>query len=263
MRGAIGEADLLEQRQRPLAQLRRADADRREAGLDVLERGQRRDQVELLEDEAERVQPQLGQLAVAETPRSRPSKKTLPALGRSSAPSSCSSVVLPDPLGPSSATNSPGLDLQVDAADGLDHRRATLEEPLGALDVVEHGRPLLDLPQRVGGTEPRGAERRRRRRRAGRRRRRAGIRRAARPTAIGAVSATWSLTRAGGHLRRGRRSRRRRPCSSSPSASGRRRRSRRPRRRRGRRRAGRRGRPARATRRRPGARRATASSRAP
>src|SRR5436305_4903785 len=30
-----------------------------------------------------------------------------PALGRSSAPSSCSSVVLPDPLGPSSATNSP------------------------------------------------------------------------------------------------------------------------------------------------------------
>ena len=42
------------------------DADRRELRLDVLERRQRRDQVELLEDEAERVQAEIGELAVAE-----------------------------------------------------------------------------------------------------------------------------------------------------------------------------------------------------
>ena len=38
---------------------------------------------------------------------SRPSKCTAPAVGRSSAPSSCSNVVLPDPLGPSMTKNSP------------------------------------------------------------------------------------------------------------------------------------------------------------
>ena len=39
---------------------------RRERDLDVLRGGQRRDEVELLEDEADRPQPERGQLAVAE-----------------------------------------------------------------------------------------------------------------------------------------------------------------------------------------------------
>ena len=47
-------------------QLVRRHARGRELGLDVLERGQRRDQVERLEDEAERAQPDLGELVVAE-----------------------------------------------------------------------------------------------------------------------------------------------------------------------------------------------------
>ena len=101
--GALGEPHLAEHLQRLLAPA----ADRRELDLDVLDRRQRRDQVELLEDEAERAEPQRRELAVRKLARSRPSKKDVPALGRSSAPSSCSSVVLPEPLGPSSARNSP------------------------------------------------------------------------------------------------------------------------------------------------------------
>ena len=62
----IGEPDLGEQGERALAQLAAGDADRSERRLDVLQRGQRRDQVELLEDEAERAQPQLGELVVAQ-----------------------------------------------------------------------------------------------------------------------------------------------------------------------------------------------------
>ena len=67
MGGAIGEADLLEQVEGTLTQLRRAYSYRGEPGLHVLERGQRRNQVELLEDEAERVEAELGQLAVTES----------------------------------------------------------------------------------------------------------------------------------------------------------------------------------------------------
>ena len=64
MLGALGEPDLVEQRERRAARV--PDAGRRELRLDVLDGGQRRDQVELLEDEAERAQPQLGELVVAE-----------------------------------------------------------------------------------------------------------------------------------------------------------------------------------------------------
>src|SRR6478609_92853 len=66
MGGAIGEADLLEQGQGALTQLRRAYSYGGETCLDILESGQRRNQVELLEDEAERVEAKLGQVAVAE-----------------------------------------------------------------------------------------------------------------------------------------------------------------------------------------------------
>ena len=62
MVGALGEPHLAEQLQRAGA----IAAGRDELHLDVLDRGQRRDQVELLEDEAECAQPQLGELVVAE-----------------------------------------------------------------------------------------------------------------------------------------------------------------------------------------------------
>ena len=64
-------------------------------------------------------------------PRSRPSKRTLPELGRSSAPSSCSRVVLPDPLGPSSATNWPASICRSTPPTASIDRGASLEESLG------------------------------------------------------------------------------------------------------------------------------------
>ena len=67
MGDAPAEADALEQfgRLRPPQAAAHAVRPRRHRGLDVLERGQRRDQVELLEDEADPVATQVGQLAVA------------------------------------------------------------------------------------------------------------------------------------------------------------------------------------------------------
>src|SRR5882672_7251974 len=59
---SAGEADLVEELQRPFA----TAAHRGELHLDVLDGCQRRDQVELLEDEPEGAQAQLGQLPVAQ-----------------------------------------------------------------------------------------------------------------------------------------------------------------------------------------------------
>src|SRR5437588_3604516 len=61
---ALCEPDLVEQCERAIAEIRVADAGRSELRLDVLDGGQRRDQVELLEDEPERAQPKRGQLVV-------------------------------------------------------------------------------------------------------------------------------------------------------------------------------------------------------
>src|SRR5580765_3435176 len=62
MVGALGEPHLAEQLERSLSRT----ADRDELCLDVLNRGERRDQVELLEDESERAQAERRELAVAE-----------------------------------------------------------------------------------------------------------------------------------------------------------------------------------------------------
>ena len=61
---ALCEADFVEQGERAIAEIRIADAGRGELRLDVLDGGQRRDQIELLEDEAERAQAQLCELVV-------------------------------------------------------------------------------------------------------------------------------------------------------------------------------------------------------
>ena len=52
-----------------------------------------------------------------------PRRARVPSLGRSSAPSSWSSVVFPDPLGPSSATKSPAPIVDVDASRPPGRRR--------------------------------------------------------------------------------------------------------------------------------------------
>ena len=56
--------------------------------------------------------------------RSRPSKTSVPELGRSSVPSSCSSVVLPEPLGPFERQELACADLEVDAVERPDHASA-------------------------------------------------------------------------------------------------------------------------------------------
>ena len=63
---AVGEADLGEHALGALPGVDRRESGRGELRLDVLEGGQRRDQVELLEDESERAQPELGEVAVAQ-----------------------------------------------------------------------------------------------------------------------------------------------------------------------------------------------------
>ena len=234
------------------------------ADLDVLERRQRRDQVELLEDEAERAQPQLGELAVAQRRRGRvPRRRRVPELGRSSAPSSCSSVVLPEPLGPSSATNSPASisrSMPSSARITFGPAREELRAPRRRQLELRHHSTCLSASagrrraarKRAGGARDQAAERARARTRA-----------ASTDAASGASSETWSRRRARRSRaeaeqvvrRRGRRARRQRRAErvdrergehAEHDAEQRRRR-----------------RPARATRRRPGGRPATASSRAP
>src|SRR6266496_1810662 len=63
---ALREPDFVEQRKRAIAEIRTAHARRRELRLDVLDGGQGRDQIELLEHEAERAQPELCELAVVQ-----------------------------------------------------------------------------------------------------------------------------------------------------------------------------------------------------
>ena len=127
--------------------------------------------------------------------RSRPSKKTLPALGRSRAPSSCSSVVLPEPLGPSSATNSPCVDPEVDAVDRLDRRRPRWKKRFDALGRRRAALAIIRPCRRASAGRRRAA-------------RKAPAAPASRPPTrastkpseqhrrprCGAVSATWSVT---------------------------------------------------------------------
>ena len=97
----LGEADALDHRLDPVAV--GLAAGELEAELDVLLRGQDREQVEGLEDEADRVAAQPGERAIVHVVMSRPSISTLPESGRSRPASTCMSVDLPEPEGPMTA----------------------------------------------------------------------------------------------------------------------------------------------------------------
>ena len=80
-----------------------------EAGgqLDVLGRGERRDQVERLEHEADAVPTQLGELAVVERGQVGVADEDGPQVRASSPATQCSSVDFPEPDGPMTAVNRP------------------------------------------------------------------------------------------------------------------------------------------------------------
>ena len=71
-----------------------------ERQLDVFQRGQHRDQVISLEDEADIVGPPAGDLGSRNSPRSWPWTTTSPRVARSSPAIRFKSVVLPEPEGP-------------------------------------------------------------------------------------------------------------------------------------------------------------------
>ena len=91
------------------------DARVEQPGRDVVERAHPVEQEELLEDEPDRRAPAAPPARARRAPRCpRPATCTEPADGRSSVPITCSSVDLPEPDGPTTATASP-----------VAHRRAT------------------------------------------------------------------------------------------------------------------------------------------
>ena len=87
--------------------LRGSLAGDRERQADVLGDVEERDQVEELEDEAGPVAAQPGRRVVGQLADRLALEDDLAGVGRSSPPSSWRSVLLPEPDGPISATNSP------------------------------------------------------------------------------------------------------------------------------------------------------------
>ena len=166
----------------------------RQRDLDVLGRGQRRDQVELLEDEPERPQAQLRKLALRSPRRGRgPRTGRGPAVGRSSAPSSCSRVDLPEPLGPATTTNSPA---PISRSTPSSARTATPARPV----VARH--PRAGRWTRAGGPAP------------GR-----GVRTACRPSDSGRSTSLDAAQGLGRAQARRRGCRRRRPATRPPSSA--------------------------------------------
>ena len=96
---------------RPRARARRArDAVELARQHDVLERGQRGQQVEALEDVADASATDLRERGRLSPPSRCPSTTTSPDVGESRPPARLSRVDLPDPDGPMTATSSPAAD---------------------------------------------------------------------------------------------------------------------------------------------------------
>ena len=127
------------------ARSRRGDALVEERRGDVLQRGRARQQVVGLEDEADRPAAQR-RPARRRRARPRPCRRagTCRCVGRSRQPMMFMSVDLPEPDGPTMATNSPSADGQVDAAQGLHADAAHVVDTTHGLQLEErrrHGGP--------------------------------------------------------------------------------------------------------------------------
>ena len=148
----VAEADPLERRCGP-----RAAAAARLAGVHqpdghVLHRRQPLDEVELLEDEAEVAVAQRREVGVAERGDVVPAMCTRPDDGTSSAPTRFSSVLFPDPDGPTMATNSPCPHGEGDAVEGA-HRAAIRGTPSRRRRAPRHRAPVPVRPHRRGDSE--------------------------------------------------------------------------------------------------------------
>src|SRR5439155_21279242 len=106
------------------------------ARLDVLERRQRRDQVELLEDEAERAQPQLCEGAVAERREVAALEEHLPARRAVERAEQLQQRRLPRAARPLERDELAGLDLERHVLDRIHRGRAATERAAGATQLV-------------------------------------------------------------------------------------------------------------------------------
>ena len=136
MSRAVGEADLGEQGLGALARVDAGEPGRRELHLDVLERGQRRDQVELLEDEPERAQPELGEVAVAQLGEIASLEDDAAAGGPVERAEELKERRLPGAARAFESDELAGLDAQVDALERVDHERAANEGLADAAELV-------------------------------------------------------------------------------------------------------------------------------
>src|SRR5581483_5559677 len=133
----LGEADLAQEREGAQPQLLARNSRRGEAGLDVLERRQRRDQVELLEDEAEGAQPQLGELVVAELGQVAAFEEHVAGGGTVERAEELQQRRLARPARPLQRDELARLDRQVDAVDGADLDRPLAEDLRDVAQLVE------------------------------------------------------------------------------------------------------------------------------
>ena len=103
---AIGQADLVERVERPFAPSRRCHAGVDQRQLHVAPGRSGREQVELLEDEADETVAHGGERSSSKPATSWPTRRYAPSVGTSRHPMMCIRVDLPEPEGPTTATNS-------------------------------------------------------------------------------------------------------------------------------------------------------------
>jgi hypothetical protein len=114
----LGHIDGFEQFHHALFALCCSLAIEQERHFHVLVGGEGGDEREELEHKTDRPFAQVGALVAIEIGGSLSSMTTLPEVGLSRQPMSCSRVVLPEPEGPTRAVNSPLSNVQADAVQG-------------------------------------------------------------------------------------------------------------------------------------------------
>ena len=117
---AGGQPEPVERRQGTLAPLLRAQVAVEERRLDVAQRGQVRDEVELLEDEADGIAPELGAGRVVEQAHVLPGNADGPRRGQVEDPEQAQHGRLPRARGPHDRHELAGEDLQRDVAQRVD-----------------------------------------------------------------------------------------------------------------------------------------------